>query len=148
MTGRTVSDYARRYVRDRAQAHMNCTIILSRHRDGLLDPDSGLYTADTGKVIYRGKARIWDSTTGAIINVGEADLATTATYCSIPFDSEMPRVDDLIRVISAPVDGALESRGFRVMNVDGGGLIRATRRMQITALAENRSWRPDDIWEN
>lgn len=148
MSGRTVSDYARRYVRDRAQAHMNCTIILSRHRDGLLDPTSGLYTADTGKVIYRGIARIWDSTTGAIINVGEADLVTTVTYCSVPFDAAMPRVDDLVRVVTSPSDDTLETRGFRVMNVDGGGLMRATRRMQITALAENRSWRPDDLWES
>lgn len=147
MRHRTVSKYARNYVRARAVAHMDCQVVLSRHRDGYLDQSSGLYTADTGTVIYKGIARIWDSNTGTIINVGEADLATTATYCSIPFDSEVPRVDDLLRVVSASIDTALETRGFRVVGVDGGGLTRATRRMQITALAENRSWRPEDVWE-
>jgi hypothetical protein len=122
---------------------MNCVIILSRHKDGYLDTGSGTYTAQSGEIIYEGIARIWDSNTGAIINVGEADLSTTVTYCSIPFDSPIPHNDDLVRVITAPGDIALVTRGFRVMGLDGGGLARATRRMQISALAENRSWRPE-----
>ena len=147
MSGRTVSNYARKYVRSRAEAHMNCQIILSRHRDGYLDSASGLYTADSGTVYYEGIGRIWDSNTGAIINVGEADLATTVTYCSVPFDTPIPRVDDLLRVVQCSHDPALVGRGFRIIGLDGGGLARATRRMQISALSENRSWRPEDEWE-
>lgn len=144
MAGRTVTNYARRYVRDRAEAHMNCSVTITRHNAGVLDQDTGLYTADTGKVIYRGIARIWDSSTGAIINVGDADLATTVVYCSIPYDSAVPRVDDTLTVTESPGDPALVDRAFRILFIDGGGLARATRKMQISAIAQNRSWSPED----
>lgn len=147
MKGRTVSNYARAYVRGRAMAHMTSEVRISRHRDGELDTATGLYTADTGKKIYEGIARIWDSGTGAVINAGEADLVTTVTYCSVPFSAPIPRIDDLLVVTHSPSDGALLNRGFRIIAIDGGGLARATRRLQISALSENRSWRPEDAWE-
>ena len=148
MKGRTISNYARSYVRGRAMAHMTSTVLISRHRDGALDTNTGMYTADTGKKIYEGIARIWDSGTGSVINVGEADLVTTVMYCSIPFAAPVPRIDDLLVVTYSPSDEALLNRGFRIIAIDGGGLARATRRLQISALSENRSWRPEDSWEN
>lgn len=144
MTRITVSDYARTYLRDRVQGHMNCTIELLRHRDSSLDETTGLYTAVSKTSVYSGVARIWEASSGSIVEVGEADLALVSTYCSIPFDVDvMPHRDDQVLVTACPGDPDLVGRGYRVLMIDGGGLMRATRKMQLIAQAENRAWRPE-----
>jgi hypothetical protein len=88
--------------------------------------------------VYRGKARIWELDQAGFLTVGEASYPLRATYCSIPWDhSPVPHNDDTIEVITAPDDTDLPGRTFRVMAVDGGGQMRATRRLHITGIVEN-----------
>lgn len=141
----TVTDYARRYVRDRAQSHMNCTVVLSRFKRGTLDETTGRYTATTGTVLYTGLARIWSSNTGNVFDVSGTEMSMVSTYCSFPWDVAMPHKDDKIEVVTCPGDADLVGRVFRIIYVDGGGLMTATRKTQIVGQTENRSWDPEAL---
>ena len=138
---RTVTPWARSYVRSHSEAHFNCQVSINRHADWTLDGVSGELEITQGNSIYSGEARIWSSDTGSVLALGEADINTMATYVSIPWDaSPVPDRDDIVTVSSCPGDPDLAGRAFRIMSVDGGGLMRATRRMQVTALSESASW--------
>ena len=138
---RTVSTRSRAYVRSYAEAQFNCQVRIFKNTTPALNTTTGLYEATEGVDVYSGVARIWNVEGAGIITVGEADLATQSTFCSIPWDATpVPDVDQTVVVTACPGDSDLVGRSFRIMSVDGGGLMRATRRMQITGITENRSW--------
>jgi len=142
MTRITVSDYARRYLKDRVQSHMTSKVTINRIQRGALNESTGLYTADSGTLIYSGEARIWTVNTGTVFDTGAGEMALASTYCSIPQDSVVPNKDDQVVVLYCPGDLDLDGRVFRVVYVDGGGLMTPTRRMQIIAQVENRNFDP------
>lgn len=140
---RTVSTWAKSYVRGAAEAQFNCTVRIFPNGTPTLNATTGAYSAAEGVETYNGPARIWSADGGVTMNLGEGDYATTTTYCSIPWDATpVPENDNQIEVMACPGDPNLVGKVFRVMSVDGGGQMRATRRMQVTALAKNRSWQP------
>lgn len=137
---RTISPRAKAYVRRAAEAQFTCSVRIFTNTVPTLDANTGLYTADEGTDVYSGPARIWSVDGGGVIAVGEGDYAMQSTYCSIPWDhTPVPEADNTV-VVTAAEDASLVGRSFRIMSVDGGGQARATRRMQITGLTENRSW--------
>lgn len=141
MTRITVSDYAKRYLKDRVQSHMNCTVAITRLKRGAFNEVTGLYTATVGAEVYTGPARIWSSNAGTVFDSGGGELAMVTTYCSIPQDVvPVPDKDDQIEVQGCPGDPDLVGRVFRIIFVDGGGLMTPTRKMQIVSQSENRSW--------
>jgi len=140
---RTVSAWAKSYVRNSAEAQFDCTVRIFISSTPTLNTTTGAYTSVEGATIYTGPARIWSVDGGVLMNLGEGDYATMTTYCSIPWDATpVPENDNQIVVTDSPGDPNLVGKVFRVMSVDGGGQMRATRRMQVTALTENRSWQP------
>jgi hypothetical protein len=137
---RTVSRWSKAYVRRAAEAQFTCTVRVFKNAPVTLNATTGLYTADEGVEVYNGPARIWSVDGGGVIAVGEGDYAMQSTYCSIPWDhTPIPEMDDQVEVLASD-DTNLVGRTFRIMNIDGGGQMRATRRMQLTGLTENRSW--------
>jgi len=138
---RTVSARTKRYVRKSAEFQFNCTVRIFKNSTPVFDDSTGSYTPSEGTEIYNGPARIWSVDTGALVMIGEADLARRETYCSIPWDHDpVPRNDDTVEVLTAPDDHDLDGKSFRVTAIDGGGQILPTRRMRLSGLAENRSW--------
>lgn len=137
---RTISPRAKTYVRRAAEAQFACTVRIFQTTVQALNTGTGLYTAVEGADVYAGPARIWSVDGAGVIATGEGDFAMQSTYCSIPWDhTPVPEVDQQVLVVSSD-DTGLIGRTFRIMSVDGGGQMRATRRMQITGLTENRSW--------
>ena len=137
---RTISPRAKAYVRRAAEAQFTCTVRIFTPTDPTLDTNTGLYTSVEGAETYNGPARIWSVDGGQLIEVGEGDYAFQSTYCSIPWDHQpIPQVDQQVEVVASD-DPGLVGRAFRIMSVDGGGQARATRRMQITGMTENRTW--------
>lgn len=135
----TISSRAKSYVRSRARAQMNSTVKIYERNEGTLNESTGLITSTFGVLMYSGMARIW-TTSGAFISVGEAMIATDTVYCSIPFDVPAPKLDNLVEVIDCPDDNDISDRVWRIVGTDAGGLLRATRRLQITAWDSNRYW--------
>ena len=140
---RTVSNYARRYVRARAEAQMTCHVRIYRHEDPVFDDETGLMTSSHGTKIYEGDARLWYAQGGNVVELGDADINMMNTYVSIPWDSDpVPHRDDIVMVDSCALDPDLVDRAFRVMNTDGGGLMNATRKMTVSTFAESHTWEP------
>lgn len=138
---RTISPRAKAYVRRAAEAQFQCSVRIFETTVPTLDTVTGLYSSVEGTDVYDGPARIWSVEGAGTVTVGEGDIALQSTYCSIPWDATpVPEVDNQVLVTDCADDPELVGRSFRIMSVDGGGQTRATRRMQITALTENRSW--------
>lgn len=134
---RTVSKRSKAYVRRAAEAQFDCTIQIYRNNGATLDNETGKYNPSNA-LIYEGPARIWELDDAGTLAVGEATYPLRATYASIPWDHEpVPHNDDTLEVISMPDDPDLPGRTFRVVAVDGGGHMRATRRLHITGIVEN-----------
>lgn len=138
---RTISPRAKAYVRRAAEAQFQCSVRIFETTVPTLNASTGLYTSVEGADVYAGPARIWSVDGSGVVMVGEGDLALQSTYCSIPWDATpVPEVDNQVVITACADDPELVGRSFRIMSVDGGGQTRATRRMQVTGLTENRSW--------
>jgi hypothetical protein len=134
---RTVSARAKAYVRRSAEAQFDCEIIIWRNGETTFNETTGYYTPDS-TLVYSGAARIWELDDAGALVTGEATFPLRATYCSIPWNHQpVPHNDDTIEVVKMDDDPDLPGRTFRVMAVDGGGHMRATRRMHITGIVEN-----------
>lgn len=134
---RTVSARSKEYVRRAAEAQFDCSILIYRNTTSTFDENTGLYEP-VNEVIYEGAARIWELDDAGTLITGEATYPLRATYCSIPWDHQpVPHNDDTVEVVTMPDDPDLPGRTFRVMAVDGGGHMRATRRLHITGIVEN-----------
>jgi hypothetical protein len=145
-----VSPYARRYARRHATAHMYYTVTIERMGDGVFDESSGLIAVLTKSVVYTGPARIWTVSGPQVFAVGEDALAFSQTNMSIPWDvSPVPHRDDVATVTAIAHagfgDDELLGTSFRVLDVQMGGQMFATRRMSVLAIVESAAWGPDSI---
>lgn len=136
----TVTQRMREYVRKRAQDHMNSTISLYRYGSINFDDITGTVTVPDRDPIYSGKARVWQLNEGQVLVSGDADIATASTNISIPFDAALPKRDDIVVIRTCVQDPSIAGMAFRVMAVDGGGMIGAVRRMQCVALVDSGQW--------
>jgi hypothetical protein len=146
-----VSPYARNYVRSHATAHMYYTISIVRMLTGVFDEATGGIVPAVGTEIYNGPARIWTVSGPQVISVGEDQMAFTATNISIPWDVDpVPHRDDIATVLTyEPHEGfgdpALLDRSFRILDVQLGGQMYATRRMSVLAIGESSAWGQDSL---
>jgi hypothetical protein len=100
---------------------------------------TGLVVTGFGTLLYAGVARIYQLG-GNTIDLGEGQIAMNTTYCSIPWDSQSPTIDNVLQINTCPEDDNLNGTTWRILNVDGGGLVRVVRRLQITEWDSNRYW--------
>ena len=137
----TVSDRSIAYVRDRVREHMKANISIYRHPDTVtFDDMTGMVSIPARSVQYTGIARIWSVNTGTPAIIGDVEVSTSSTNISVPIDDFLPEKDDVVVVNSNPGDTSITGKAFRVINVDGGGLIGGARRMQCVALADSAEW--------
>ena len=145
MAGRGPTKHQISYVRSRLEALHNVTVRVFRSTVATLNETTGLidYKEDTGYSGYEGTGRLWTSTDGQYINVAEGDYSTVSTYLSLPFTaSPVPVLDDYVEIAGYDEDPQMEARLFRVVAIDGGGFMRASRRLTLVAVTRNRSDRP------
>jgi len=121
---------------------MEAEISLYRYGTTDFNDVTGLLSVPSRPAIYSGKARLWEANDGTVIMTGDSDISTTVTNASIPWNDVEPQRDDVVVVTSSPIDASMLGRAFRVVAVDGGGLITATRRMRCISLAASASWGP------
>jgi Family of unknown function (DUF6093) len=140
---RVASSFSRKYITRRALGAMVDTVAIHRPGDVVLDDETGLNTATESTKVYQGKARIYSVAGPQVVAVGEADLTFRSTYISIPAEIfPTPHKDDIVIVLECVSDESLQGKAFRILDIEGGGLVRAVRRMQCQVLEESSAWAP------
>lgn len=143
------SGMARHLVRRYTESHMTSQITILRGALSLLNPATGIVGGLAGATtIYQGKARIHTvSGSGAPSDSG-APIDTRSTTISIPITAPIPNRDDVITVQATNVntdgtqaDADLDTRVFRVLEVEGGSFFGDARRMSCTQAFDSRYWR-------
>ena len=128
------------YVRDRVQTLMSCRVSIYGGAGKVLNTSTGVVETQWVDPWYSGKARIWETNTGSLVMMGDAPVTLMQTNISIPFDVGVPQKDQIVVVTHSPQDPDLVGRAYRVVAVDGGGQIGATRRMTCTAYTDSDVW--------
>lgn len=137
---RTISTYARNYVRRAAEAQFNCEVRIVQMTDPTLNTTTGTITAAESVTHYDGPARISGGSAGSVINIGDNDYAMVATTVSIPWSVTDVEIDDVVLVTACPGDPELVGNAMRVVAFDVGGQTRATRALTCQGITENRGW--------
>jgi hypothetical protein len=145
MPGRPISERTKNYARLTVLGWHNVEIQIVRQEQSLaLNETTGLIEAafDTGYTGYEGTARFWLSNDGVVAEVGEGDYSTVSTYISLAWDAEpVPELDDYVIITAAYDDPTLVDKVFRIKGIDGGGFMRAARRLTVVADTSNRDTR-------
>jgi hypothetical protein len=145
MSARPISERTRNYARKTVLGFHNIELKIVRMNNlPTLNETTGLIQVsyDTSYHGFEGTGRFWLSNDGLVTNVAEGDYSTVSTYISIEWDAEpVPELDDYVQITSAYDDPQLAGKMFRIVGVDGGGFMRAARRMRVTAVTENRDTR-------
>jgi len=138
---RVASSHSRKYLSRQVNSVMIDTVAIYRPGKVSFNTTTGQNQATEESKIYQGKARIYSVSGPQVVAVGEADLTFRSTYISIPADVlPAPHRDDIVLVLESVSDEELQGKGFRVLDVEGGGLVMAVRRMQCQAMEESSSW--------
>lgn len=127
-------------MRKRTQDHMGAKVSVYRSGTTTFNSTTGMIDTPARTAYYQGKARIWTVNTGQAVIAGEADITLANTNISIPWGSASPQKDDLIIVESNPPDPTLVGKAFRVMAIDGGGLIGGSIRMTCATFTDSAVW--------
>jgi hypothetical protein len=107
----------------------------------VFDEDTGMVEAPDSEPVYKGKARIWQQDTGGTVILGEAGISLSSVNISIPFDSPLPKIDDIVIVNRCSSNKAVEGVGYVVTHFDGGGMIGGTLKMSCQSLADSATWK-------
>ena len=145
-----VSPYARRYARSHATAHMYYTALIERMAAGVFDESTGRISVAAKETVFAGPARIWTVSGPQVFAVGEDQLAFSQTSRSIVWSaSPVPHRDDIATVIAIAHPGFgdddLLFRSFRVLDVQMGGQMFATRRMSVLAISDSSAHGEDSL---
>jgi hypothetical protein len=124
------------YIRDRVQSLMTSRVTIYDHGENVMGND-GVVTYTMRDARYNGKARIWESDTGATLVEGEAAITLTQTNISIPWGSYQPKKDDVVKFSHCPAYPSYVGRAFRVIAVDLDG---GVHRMTVTSYADSAVW--------
>jgi hypothetical protein len=130
---------------------MYYTVSITRMVQGVFDEATGGIKPEIGFEVYTGPARIWTVSGPQVIAVGEDQMSFTQTNISIPWDADpVPHRDDIATVLTYEPhtgfgDPALLDRSFRVLDVQLGGQMYATRRMSVLAIGDSAAWGLDSL---
>lgn len=126
-----ITSRARSYVRSRASREMTYSVVAERVTRPSYEVDSLDGTPGARTELFESAARIWEITGGTSINIGEADLDIQSVQVSLPWDTELLKKNDEIRVVEAPLDSAMVGKRYQVQSSAKAGDLRATRRYSV-----------------
>ena len=130
-----------RVAREFAESNMTATVAITRKSAPVFDPQTGGLASADPDIVYIGKARIYTVQGPMTMSYGDEPAYFSSSIVSIPvITTELPRVDDLIRVLDYPSDPTMKDRFFRVQDVESGGQWMAARKLQVTGVQESQQW--------
>lgn len=134
---RGISNRARAYIRSRAEANLTYECRIERVSAGTFDVDDSIYTAGEATELYEGPCRVWQVSGGNAVDINSEGLVLQQTKISIPWNEGIGvKRDDEVKILAATYDAALVGKRFRIMDVDKGGDLRATRTFTVQTVQE------------
>ena len=134
---RGISNRARAYIRSHAEVNMTYECRIERISAGDFDENDSIYTAGETVELYEGPCRIWEVSGASGIPINGEEIILQSTRLSIPWNEGVGiKRDDEVKITAATYDPALVGKRFRILDVDKGGDLRATRRFTIQGIQE------------
>lgn len=138
MTATIALDRAISVVRARALLFMTSNVEIRRPTKPVFDIDTGRASSGASSLIFEGPARFWEVTQATSIIVSEDSIDTENTQMSIQWDSSpVPVIGDLAKV-TASDDFNMVGRVFWIRSMAKSGLLRPTRRFNVTMVEEGQ----------
>lgn len=130
-----------RVAREFAESNMTATVRITRKAAALFDPQTGGLVSGDPVIIYEGKARIYTVQGPVTMAYGDEPAYFSSSMVSVPvITPTMPRVDDLVEVLTHHSDPMMVGRYFRVQDVESGGQWMAARKLQVSGVQESQQW--------
>jgi hypothetical protein len=132
-----------------AEGAMNTTVRITRSPEPIFDEVTRELGMATEVEIYGpdgpegGIAGIYATSGPVTMALGDEPQYYSSTTVSIPRSAPNPRIDDVVEVLSWTTGTNTEDivgRLFRVVDVEVGGRLTATTRMQAIGIAPSRQW--------
>lgn len=126
------SNIALDYLRDKATEVMTSECRIERVSLPSFDESSGTAVPGGRVTVYEGKCRIWETSQGGPIMIGEDDVVMQNTQLSIPWDvNPVPKRHDEVEITASQSDSAIVGRRFVIDSSAKAGELRPTRRFTV-----------------
>lgn len=122
-----------------AEANMTARVRVTRPAAPVFDQATGELGMAADVVLWDGPARIAAVQGPATYALGDEPQYFSSTFISIPLAADDPRVDDTVEVLEH-LDPTLVGRFFRVQDVESGGQMPVSHRMQVTGIQPSKQW--------
>ena len=131
-----VSPFAASYVRKRTSERMTDACKVWKPGKPVLDSD-GNASRPEETLKYEGPCRFWEVQSGQQIVVGDQQISMSQSYLSLPFDTVIPEVDDVVQITES-VDSDLIGRVVNITGVVRGGGLRASRKFSVQVVTSKK----------
>lgn len=128
--------FGQRVASAQAEGAMNAHVKIRRPAKPVFDPTTNrLGSGIATEPIYDGHARVSPVTGASAVSIGEEVLYYSTVFVTIPFSAPVrPRINDIVDV-TVHLDPAAVNRSFRVTEVEVGGVMPTSYRVQATGIA-------------
>lgn len=141
------TDFARWLSRRYAENNMTTQIRIGRPSSGsaIVDDDDRLLARPVpARLIYEGKARLYQLSGPQDSSTTEESTTFSSSYVSTPLKDEdgkdvVTQVNDLIEILDTE-DDLVVGCVMRVLDVDAGGLLPVARRHMVSTAQRFRGW--------
>lgn len=124
-----------------AESNMTSTVQIVRKQPPVFDDVTGDLASGAPLLVYSGKARVTPASGLVRFSFGDEPSYFSSAVVSVPVVTEvLPRVDDLVLVVTSPGDSMMAGRVFTVQHVDAGGQFPAVRQLQVVGVQESQQW--------
>lgn len=132
-----------------AEGSMNAIVRITRGAEPIFNEDTREIDVQADAVIYgpdspeKGIAGVYSTSGPVQMAIGDEPQYYSSTNVSIPRSAANPRIDDIVEVldwITEDDKDDIVGRLFRVVDVEVGGRISSSTRMQAIGIAPSRQW--------
>lgn len=139
LRAQVMSKRAIAYMQTKMLGQMQNVVAVRRPQGPSFNTTTGVYTANTTTTpVYSGKARIYPSSGGGNVPLGDGYLTMRTMIVSVmAAGSEVIQVNDLLVVTTAYDEPSLLNKWFRILDVDISGVLDPTRKLTCTEVEAN-----------
>lgn len=116
------------------------TVKVIRTSNPTYDTTTLVASVGTLTTVYQGPGRVAEAAGNGIIQVGDEIMDTRLVTVYLPYNVPIPQRDDIVLVVTDQSDTDMTARALKVLDVNGGGLLRMVREVSCTSYHGSRYW--------